>query len=221
MSLTFASCSLSRKLANLEVLSLSSNKITRLPPQLCACTSLAEILVDRNPLQVPPPFIVARGAQFMMQHLASILQSFECPLPTPEFVYCRDLPTSVTDALGVSSRASQTPSASPATTPRGSATGDAKAPPNATMSKSSALRLSQTEVPTGLASTSAISAGDGEAALLYFVSDPAFACSQNKRPYMEDRIAILPRCRQRVASTISGDIANLLTKVSLYGVFDG
>lgn len=146
----------------------------------------------------------------MMQHLSSMLESIDCKLPSDQYLYYRDLPTSVNDALTTST-------ASVAKT-------RLMARDNTLTSSSlaaAAMSIDGTSTNHSDHHSSSSSSTLDNGVLLYFVTEIAFATSQNKRPYQEDRVAILPRCRQRLATTTMADVANLLTKVSLYGVFDG
>lgn len=211
-------------------LSLHSNLLVALPVDLALCDALVELHVGNNPLQSPPSFACNKGVPFLRLYLRMMraaLAPAGAAVPKPRFRFHRDI---VFDAPATSAptSAQSSPSAIRATLATSAPSGIASSPSTASPTLSSPDSVSSSPSATATLRrrfkrrtvTSTVRTQTTHS-LLYFLAEVDGMCSQNQRPYMEDRTAVVECCSQRRPSTELEAIENLFSRIMMLGVFDG
>lgn len=219
-------------LRQLTHLSLHSNAIVALPCDLALCDALVELHVGNNPLQSPPSFACNKGVAFLRLYLRMMRASdaAHATVPRPRFRFHRDI---VFDAPSDDNRSQQqllqqqhqphkaaltlsAPSgALSAAAESGSGGGSNSSSPSTSATATLKRRFKRR---TTVASTVRTNTTHS---LLYFLAEVDGMCSQNQRPYMEDRSAVIECCSQRRPTSELEAIENLFSRIMMLGVFDG
>jgi protein phosphatase 1L len=218
-------------LRQLTHLSLHSNAIVALPCDLALCDALVELHVGNNPLQSPPSFACNKGVAFLRLYLRMMRASDALvgAVPRPRYRFHRDI---VFDSPSVGDKPQQlqqlqqlqphkaalTASAPPSSAASAAASAESGSGSNTSSPSATATIKRRFKRRTTVASTVRTNTTHS---LLYFLAEVDGMCSQNQRPYMEDRSAVIECCAQRRPTSELEAIENLFSRIMMLGVFDG
>lgn len=201
------------ELFTLEVLDLHNNNLASLNPHLGACLKLHSLSIHNNPIVSPPFFIINKGLIYLMTYMRELRESLLQPCPKDEFIFKRNITFQSTDK----------------STSKRSINNKA-----ITRTQSTKIAIQQAnKALLGFEKEQRKNSGvfDRELQeeestldqnhLLYFLTQASFHAEQGRRDYMEDKAIAIPRLRQKKASTLLEEIANLFSKIGFFGVYDG
>lgn len=215
-------------------LSLHSNQLVALPVDLALCDALVELHVGNNPLQSPPSFACNKGVPFLRLYLR-MMRAAAAPaalaVPRARFRFHRDIvfdaptqsaqsssPTATAHRAALTTSAPSGIAAAALSAPASPSSIAAASSDGATAASASATLRRRFKRRTTVASTVRTNTTHS---LLYFLAEIDGMCSQNQRPYMEDRTAVVECCSQRRPASELEAVENLFSRITMLGVYDG